>query len=53
VAEEILALSKMDWDSFDMYQRLPATVHVSGEIARIGALLERFGDLSYDYRLFI
>jgi hypothetical protein len=53
VAEEILALSKMDWNSFDMYRRLPATVHSSGEIARIGALLQRFGNLSYDYRLFI
>ena len=43
VADEILALSKMDWNSFDMYKRLPATVHSSGEIARIGALLQRFG----------
>ena len=53
VAEEILALSKMDWNSFDMYQQLPATVQSSREIARIGALLQRFGNLSYDYRLFI
>ena len=53
VAEEILALSKMDWNSFDMYQRFPATLQSSGEIARIGALLQRFGNLSYDYRLFI
>jgi len=53
VAEEILGLSKMNWNTFDLYTKLPATVQSSGEIARIGALLERFGENSYDYRLFI
>ncbi len=32
---------------------MPATVQSSNQIARIGALLERFGPNSYDYRLFI
>lgn len=50
---EILGLSKMDWNSADMYSRLPATVYSSKQIARLGMLLERFGPLSYDYRLFI
>lgn len=53
LAQEILGLSKMHWNSFDMYSRFPATIHSSNEIARIGALLERFGQVSYDYRLFI
>jgi hypothetical protein len=39
--------------SFDLYTKLPATLQSSGEIARIGALLRRFGAASYDYRLFI
>lgn len=53
IAEEILGLSKMNWNTFDLYTKLPATVHSSNEIARIGSLLQRFGAASYDYRLFI
>jgi hypothetical protein len=44
IAEEVLGLSKI---------KLPATLQSSTEIARIGALLQRFGAASYDYRLFI
>ena len=53
IAKEILGLSKMNWNTFDMYTKLPATIQSSNEIAKIGSLLERFGPLSYDYRLFI
>jgi hypothetical protein len=53
ICGEILGLSKMDWNTFDMYAKLPATIHSSNEIARIGSLLERFGRRSYDYRLFM
>ena len=53
IASEILGLSKMDWNSFDLYTKLPATLQSSNEIARIGSLLQRFGAASYDYRLFI
>jgi len=53
LAEEILGLSKMNWNTFDLYTKLPATVHSSNEIARIGSLLQRFGASSFDYRLFI
>lgn len=53
LAAEILALSKMNWNTFDLYTRLPATIHSSNEIARIGKLLQRFEHESYDYRLFI
>lgn len=49
---EILGLSKMNWNTFDLYTKFPATLHSSGEIARIGSLLTRFGASSYDYRLF-
>lgn len=52
IATEILALSKMDWNSADMYSKLPATIQSSQKIARIGSLLQRFGPISYDYRLF-
>ena len=53
LAGEILGLSKMNWNTFDLYTKLPATLESSGEIAKIGSLLQRFGGASYDYRLFI
>jgi hypothetical protein len=43
----------MNWNTFDLYTKFPATLQSSGEIARIGAMLQRFGASSYDYRLFI
>jgi hypothetical protein len=53
IGDEILGLSKMNWNSFDLYTKLPATVETSKQIAKIGALLERFSASSYDYRLFM
>ena len=53
VASEILGLSKMNWNTFELYAKLPATVESSRQIARIGSLMERFGSSSYDYRLFM
>ena len=53
LATEILGLSKMNWNTFDLYTKLPATLQSSSEIAKIGSLLQRFGAASYDYRLFI
>lgn len=52
VAGEILGLSKMNWNSFDLYAQVPATIESSRQVARIGSLLTRFG-ASYDYRLFM
>ena len=53
LASETLGLSKMNWNTFDLYTKFPATLESSGEIAKIGSLLRRFGAGSYDYRLFI
>lgn len=53
VAKEILGLSKMNWNTFDLYTKLPASLQSSSDIARIGSLLRRFSAVSYDYRLFI
>lgn len=53
VAREILGLSKMNWNSFELYTKVPATIESSRQIARIGSLLERFTSTSYDYRLFM
>jgi len=53
LAAEILGLSKMNFNSFDLYGQLPATIETSRRVARIGALLDRYSDRSYDYRLFM
>jgi len=53
LATEILGLSKMNWNTFDLYTKLPATVQSSNEIARIGSLLGSFQPKAYDFRLFI
>lgn len=53
IALEILGLTKMNWNSFDLYTKLPATIDSSNQIARIGKLLSRFEGQTYDYRLFI
>lgn len=53
ISTEILGLTKMNWNSFNLYTKLPATINSSNEIARIGKLLSRFEGKTYDYRLFI
>lgn len=50
IATEILGLTKVNWNTFDMYAKLPATLQSSNEIARIGWLLNRFEGNTYDYR---
>ncbi|TKS60083.1 MAG: hypothetical protein EWM72_01671 [Nitrospira sp.] len=53
IGSEILGLSKMNWNSCDLYSPMPATLESSSAIARVGQLLSRFGPETYDYRLFI
>jgi hypothetical protein len=53
LASEILGLTKMNWNSFQLYSKLPATIQTSNEIARIGWLLNRFEGKTYDYRNFM
>jgi hypothetical protein len=53
IAIEILGLTKVNWNTFDMYAKLPATLQSSNEIARIAWLLNRFEGKTYDYRHFM
>jgi hypothetical protein len=53
IATEILGLTKMNWNSFNLYSKLPATIQTSNEIARVGWLLSRFEGKTYDYRNFM
>lgn len=53
IATEILGLSKMNWNSFGLYSKLPCTIQSSNEIARIGWLLSQYEGSIYDYRFFM
>ncbi|MDV6031664.1 MAG: hypothetical protein F9B45_16540 [Phycisphaera sp. RhM] len=53
IVNELLGLSKMDWNSGELYSKLPATVQSSKTIARIGSRLAAVGHTSFDYRLFM
>ena len=53
IATEILGLSKMNWNSFGLYSKLPCTIESSNEIARIGWLLSHYEGMVYDYRFFM
>lgn len=53
IAKDLLALTKMDWNTFALYKQMPVTVTTPNSIAKIGRLLHRFSAESYDYRLFM
>lgn len=53
IAGEILGLSKMNWNTFDYYSRMPATLDSASAIARLGPYLGGFTSAPYDYRLLI
>lgn len=53
IASEILGLTKMNWNTFDYYSSLPATLESASSIARVGMYLDGSGPTSYDYRLLI
>ncbi len=53
IATEILGLSKMNWNSFGLYSKLPCTIESSHEIAKIGWLLSQYEGAVYDYRYFM
>ncbi len=53
IATEILGLSKMNWNSFNLYSKLPCTIESSNEIARIGWLLSHCEGSLYNYRYFM
>lgn len=53
IATDLLALTKMDWNTFALYKKMPVTVTSPNVIARIGRLLPSSTAESYDYRLFM
>ena len=53
IASEILGLSKMNWNSFGLYSKLPCTIQSSNAIAKVGWLLPQCEGMIYEYRNFM
>lgn len=53
IASEILGLSKMSWNSFGLYTKLPCTIESSNQIAKIGWMLSGYEGAIYEYRHFM
>ena len=53
IAKEIIGFTKMNWNSFNLYTKLPATIDTSNTLAQIGNLLKQYKGITYDYRYFI
>lgn len=53
IASEILAFTKMDWNTFNFYSKLPATISTSNVVAQVGRLLTHYPNHTFDYRFFI
>ena len=53
IAKEILGFTKMNWNSFNLYTKLPATIDTSNTLAQVGSLLRQYSGTTYDYRFFI
>jgi hypothetical protein len=53
IANEILGFTKINWNSFNYYTKLPATIDTSNALAQVGNLLSHYRGVTYDYRYFI
>lgn len=53
IAAEILSFTKLNWNTFEYHTKLPATIEMSNNAARIGLLLKHCNGYSFDSRLFI
>ena len=53
IANEVLGFTKMNWNSFNLYTKLPATLDSSSILARVGKLLSKYEGKTYDYRYFM
>lgn len=53
IASEILGLTKMDWNSFNFYSKLPATIQSSNVVAQVGELISHLDGETFDYKYFM
>lgn len=53
VANDILKLTKMNWNGAELYKTLPVTIDYSRKLSVMGKQLEELGNKAYDFRYFI
>jgi len=53
VANDILKLTKMNWNGAELYKTLPVTIDFSKRLSIMGKQLEELGNKAYDFRFFI
>jgi argonaute-like protein implicated in RNA metabolism and viral defense len=53
VANDILKLTKMNWNGAELYKTMPVTIDFSKRLSVMGKQLEELGTRAYDFRYFI
>ncbi|RUT73272.1 SIR2 family protein [Ancylomarina longa] len=53
VANDILKLTKMNWNGAELYKSMPVTIDFSKRLSVMGKQLEELGNKAYDFRYFI
>jgi NAD-dependent SIR2 family protein deacetylase len=53
IAEDILKLTKMNWNGAELYKTLPVTIDFSKRLSVMGKQIEDLGNKAYDFRYFI
>lgn len=53
VANDILKLTKMNWNGAELYKKMPVTIEFSKKLSTMGKQLVDLGNYSYDFRYFI
>jgi len=53
VVNDILKLTKMNWNGAELYKTMPVTIDFSKRLSVMGKQLEELGNKAYDFRYFI
>lgn len=53
IANDILKLTKMNWNGAELYKTFPVTIDFSKRLSVMGKQLEELGNKAYDFRYFI
>lgn len=53
IVNDILKLTKMNWNGAELYKTLPVTIDFSKRLSVMGKQLEDLGNKAYDFRYFI
>ncbi len=53
IADDVLKLTKMNWNGAELYKTLPVTIDFSKRLSTMGKQIEDLGNKAYDFRYFI